>query len=148
MTTFVTETFFLPDEVERKSWSVPADIYNLSYSLQRRCQAGHVFVPIRSMQFMAVLDRNEIIFIDSQSYAVSENEGGRLILIAWEFSESCDRDALTEPVPCEVVFYEQENKDVQLRLIAEFRQAMELLDQRYRDEELPAKGAKILELKQ
>jgi len=70
-----------------------------------------------------------------------------LILIAWKFSDSHDRDALTDPMPCEVVFYERQNKDLQLRLIAEFRQAMELMDKRYRDDQLPAKGAKILMLK-
>jgi len=147
MTSIVTETFFLPDEVVRKAWSVPAEIYNLYHSLQLRCQIGHVFVPIRSMQFMAVLDKNEIVFVDSQSYAVSGDEGGRLILIAWKFAESHDRDALSEPVPCEVVFYQQDNSDLQRRLIAEFRQAMELLDQRYRDAQIPANGAKILSLR-
>lgn len=146
MTTIVTETFFLPKEVARKQWSVPADIYNLYRALQLRTQAGHVFVPIRNMQFMAVLDKSEIVFVDSQSYAVSKDGGGRLILVAWKFAESADRDALTDPVPCEVVFYEQDNNELQLRLVSEFRQAMELLDQRYRDEQLPAKGAKILSL--
>lgn len=146
MTTIVTETFFLPKEVERKQWSVPAEIYNLYHALQMRCQTGHVFVPIRNMQFMAVLDKNEIVFVDSQSYAVSKDEGGRLILIVWKFVQSTDRDALTDPVPCEVVFYEQNNSDLQLRLVSEFRQAMELMDQRYRDEQLPAKGAKILSM--
>ena len=146
MTTIVTETFFLPKEVERKQWSVPAGIYNLYRALQMHCHAGHVFVPIRNMQFMAVLDKNEIVFVDSQSYAVSKDEGGRLILVAWKFAESIDRDALTDPVPCEVVFYEKHHRDLQLRLISEFRQAMELMDQRYRNEQLPAKGAKILKL--
>ena len=146
MTTIVTETFFLPKEVERKSWSAPADIYNLYHSLLVRSQSGHVFVPIRSLQFLAILDKNEIIFVDSQSYAVSENEGGRLILIVWEFTKSHDRAALTEPMNCEVIFYEQKNRDLQLRLVSEFRNAMQLLDQRYRNEHLPAKGAKILKL--
>lgn len=146
MTIIVTETFFLPKEVERKNWSAPADIYNLYHSLQVRSQSGHVFVPIRSMQFMAVLDKNEIVFVDSQSYAVSKDEGGRLILIAWKFAESHDRDALTDPMACEVVFYEKKNNDLQLRLVSEFRQAMQLLDQRYRNEQMPAKGAKILTL--
>ena len=146
MTTITTETFFLPDEVARKDWSVPAEIYSLYYSLQARSQTGHVFVPIRSMQFMAVLDKNEIVFVDSQSYAVSSEARGRLILIAWKFSISHDRDALTDPVPCEVVFYEKKSSDVQLRLISEFRQAMEQMDQRYRDEQLPGCGAKILTL--
>jgi hypothetical protein len=145
--TTTTETFFLPDEVARKDWSVPAEIYNLYYSLQSRSMTGHVFVPIRTMQFMAVLDKSEIVFVDSQSYAVSSDEGGRLILIAWQFTQSHDRDALSDPVPCEVVFYERKNSDMQLRLIAEFKHALELLDQRYRSEKLPSSGAKILNLR-
>ena len=146
MTTIVTETFFLPREVARKQWMLPAEIYNLYHSLQVRCETGHVFVPIRNMQFMAVLDKNEIVFVDSQSYAVSNDEGGRLILIAWKIDTTHERDALTDPMPCEVVFYEQNNSDLQLRLIAEFRHAIEMLDQRYRDEQMPAEGAKILNL--
>jgi hypothetical protein len=66
--------------------------------------------------------------------------------VSWNFAESVDRDALTDPVACEVVFYEKYDSNLQLRLVPEFRQAMELLDQRYRDEQLPAKGAKILSL--
>lgn len=146
MTTTVTETFFLPKEIDRKTWSVPAEIYNLYHSLQRRNEVGHVFVPIRSLQFMAILDKNEIVFVDSQSYAVSETEGGRLILLAWKFPSSHDRDSLTDAMPCEVVFYANKNSDLQLRMIAEFKEAMELMDQRYRDEQIPAKGAKILTL--
>jgi hypothetical protein len=99
------------------------------------------------MQFLAVMDKGEIVFVDSQSYAVSEDEGGRLILIAWQFTESNDREALTDPVPCEVVFYERKHDDIQLRLVSELRKALELMDQRYRDEQMPAKGAKILSLR-
>ncbi len=148
MTTFVTETFFLPKEAGREHWSVPAEIYNLYRSLQGRSETGHIFIPIRSMQFMAVLDKYEIIFVDSQSYAVSKDEGGRLIVIAWKFSSigMHDRASLSEPVPCEVVFYGRINSEIQLRLVSEFRKAMELVDQRYRNSQLPAKGAKILTL--
>jgi hypothetical protein len=99
------------------------------------------------MQFLAVMDKDEIVFVDSQSYAVSEDEGGRLILIAWQFKEPHEREALTAPLPCEVVFYESKNVDTQLRLVSEFRKALELMDQRYRDEQIPAKGAKILSLR-
>ncbi|NOR43185.1 MAG: hypothetical protein GQ572_07585 [Gammaproteobacteria bacterium] len=151
MTNTVTETFFLPKEVDRKSWLVPAEIYNLFHSLQARNHVGHVFVPIRIMQFMAVLDKNEIVFVDGQSYAVSENssgenEGGRLILISWKFPTSHDRDSLDEPMPCEVIYYDKKNSDLQLRLILAFREAMELMDQRYRDKEIPVQGAQILTL--
>ena len=146
MTIITQETFFLPKEVEREKWSVPADTYNLYRSLLKRCTMGHVFVPIRNLQFMAVLDKNEIVFIDSMSYAYSNNEGGRLILVAWSFASSQDRDALTQPKPCEVIFYKKYDPELQLRLVTEFRKALEQMDQRYRNEELPAKGAKILNL--
>ena len=138
------ETFFLPAEVEREKWTVPAGIYNLYRSLQARSETGNVFVPVRSMQIMAVLDRNEILFVDSLSYAVSDDVGGRLVLLAWQFDTSHHRDALIDPMPCDIVFYRQKNSDLQLRLVSEFRQAMELL---YRDEQIPAEGAKILTLK-
>ncbi len=146
MSNIVTETFFLPAEVGRQDWFVPSKIYNLYRSLLNRSLTDNVFVPIRSMQFLAVMDKDEIVFVDSQSYAVSENEGGRLILVAWQFGDVRDREALTDPVSCEVVFYEQKNREIQLRLVSELRKAMELMDQRYRDEQLPAKGAKILGL--
>lgn len=146
MNNITTETFFLPKEIERKQWSVPAELYNLYRSLLKRCTTGHVFVPIRGLQFMAILDNSEIVFVDSQSYAYSKDEGGRLILIAWTFASTQYRDALTQPMPCEVVFYEQKNPELQLRLIAEFKKSMELLDTRYRDMQLPAKGARILTL--
>jgi hypothetical protein len=146
MTTEVTETFFLPREIERLDWSVPPDVYNLYRSLLIRNKKKPVFVPIRSMQFMAVLDRNEILFIDSQSYAVSKNTGGRMILVAWQFAESPQRKSLNNPVSCELVFYEQKNDTTQLRLASEFKQAMELLDKRYRDS-LPAQsGINIVEI--
>ena len=146
MTKIVTETFFLPDEVDREPWSVTADIYNLCHSLLNRSATEHVFIPIRSMQFMAIADGHEIIFVDSQSYAVSDNQGGRLILVGWQFPASHDRDSLSSPVPCEVVFYGRKSSDLQLRLITEFKKALELMDQRYRDSELPLQGAKILNL--
>lgn len=151
MTTTVTETFFLPKEIARKQWLLPAGIYNLYHSLYAKNETGHVFVPIRNLQFMAVLDKNEIVFVDGQSYAVvknkaGEDEGGRLILLAWKFPVSHDRDSLDEPMPCEVVFYDKKNTELQLRMILAFREALELMDQRYRDKEIPVQGAQILTL--
>jgi hypothetical protein len=146
MVNLVTEKFFLPPEVDRQAWSVPSEIYNLYRSLLSKSLTGNVFVPIRSMQFLAVMDKNEIIFVDSQSYAVSGDEGGRLILIAWKFQGAHDREALTDPVPCEVVYYARKDKDTQLRLVHDFRNALEQLDQRYRDEQMPEEGAKIINL--
>ena len=142
-----TETFFLPEENSRTSWKTPARIYNLYRSLLIRNKGKPVFVPIRSMQFMAILDQQEINFIDSQSYAVRGDEGGRMILLAWNFSRSSQRETLDNPVPCEVVFFEQRNEDVQRRLVGEFKQAMELIDQRFRQNIPGINGVKIVAIK-
>lgn len=88
---------------------------------------------------MAILDQYEILFVDSQSYAVSGNTGGRMILISWQYDQPKSRDSLDKPVPCHVIFYERDNSDLQRRIVVEFKQAMELLDKRYRDS-LPAQG--------
>lgn len=92
------------------------------------------------MQFMAVLDHHEIVFVDSQSYAVSNEYGGRIILIAWQYnSHSLQRNSLNEAVDTDVVFYDQKNKTLQQRLVSEFHLAMKQLDARYRDR-LPKAG--------
>ena len=104
-------------------------------------------MPIRSMQFMAILDQQEINFIDSQSYAVQGDEGGRMILLSWNFSRSGQRETLDNPVPCEIVFFEQRNEDVQRRLVGEFMQAMELIDQRFRQNTPGINGVKIVAIK-
>jgi len=46
-----------------------------------------------------------------------------------------------------VVYYARKDTTAQLRLVTEFKQAMELMDKRYRDKVIPAEGARILPLK-
>jgi hypothetical protein len=142
----VTETFFLPEEVGRKAWSIPSDIYNLASTLLARSEFGCVFVPIRSLQFLAVITGSEIVFVDSQSYAYNQQQGGRLIMLAWKYLNTASRQALNQPVECEVRFYHPESSEIQLRLTVDFRKALEQLDRRYRDQALPPDGARILKL--
>jgi len=139
-----TETFFRPSEVARLASAVPAAVYNTARSLLARSRTGSVFVPIRSMQFLAVIDRAEIVFVDSQAYAHQDGEGGRLILIAWQPHPEPGRDSLAAPVPCDIVCYDDGLQQTQQRLVTEFPRALQDLDQRYRDALLPAQGARIL----
>lgn len=147
MTVSATETFFLPDEVGREASSVPADIYNLARTLLGRSEFSCVFVPIRSLQYLGVITENEIVFVDSQAYACNGNEGGRLIVTVWQFRSTHGRGSLSEPVDCDVVFYAPDSEEVQVRLIGDFREALELLDERYREGALPPDGARILKLR-
>jgi hypothetical protein len=147
MTNRVTETFFMPPEVARESWSCPADIYNLTHTLLTRSEYDCVFVPIRSMQYLAVINASEIIFVDSQAYAYRDNEGGRLIMLAWIFDSAAHRRALNEPVPCEVACYHADSAMLQLRLVNTYREALNLMDRRYRDKAIPADGARVVKLR-
>jgi len=139
-----TETFFRPPELARVASALPATLYNTAQNLLARSRSGCVFVPIRSMQYIGVIDRAEIVFVDSQAYAHQAGQGGRLITIAWQPRLTADRSSLTEPVPCDIVFYETQQRETQQRLVGEFALAMQDLDRRYRGAALPAQGARIL----
>ncbi len=140
------QTFFLPDQFSQKTSAMRADCYNLAHTLLKRTDSDHVFVPIRSMQYLAVIDGDDFWFVDSQAYAVNENEGGRMITVSWHSNAALDRKALNEQVPIQVVFYDRDMVQIQLRLTGEFHQAMLQMDQRYRDQQIPQEGARIIKL--
>lgn len=148
MSATVTEVFFRPDEIARFSSSIPADIYNLLHTVLVRSDNDCVFVPVRSLQYLGVITIHEIVFVDSMSYIVDEGEGGRVIMLAWEFNHGHGRDSLEKPMACDVVYYHAGGYDVQPRLVSEFRDALVLMDRRYREHMLPKRGARILKLKQ
>ena len=52
-------------EVWRERRSMPAATYNLARTLQMRSPQGVAFVPIRSLQVLAIVDRHEFVFVDS-----------------------------------------------------------------------------------
>jgi hypothetical protein len=121
----VRETFFRPEEHSRERSALPADIVNSMRTLLNRGGGSCLFVPIRSMQYQAVVERDEIVFVDAQGgYAHQDGEGGRLIRIAWLPAPAGERDSLSGPVFCEMVYYFPDLKDVQRRLLAEIRPAL------------------------
>ncbi len=124
------ETFFRPAEFERRDWTVPVTLYKLCRKPLRDAGVSCVFVPIRSMQFIAVIDAEEIVFVDSQAYIAQAGVGGRVILLAWRFAPASSLESLARPVPCTVVHYKPNLKDVQRRLVGEFTKALKLLEQR------------------
>lgn len=118
----VRETFFRPAEYSRRASSLPADLYN-DLQLVLRGQVGTcVFIPLRALQYQAVVEREEVIFVDSQGgYAHQDGVGGRLIRIAWALAPAAGRDSLAAPVPCEILYYAPGLKETQWRLLGELR---------------------------
>lgn len=119
---YVEETFFRPAETGREARTLPADLYNLAHVLLARAANSCLFVPIRSMQYLAVLDAQEFIFVN--------REGGRMIDLAWQRFRVSERAALDEPVPYEVVYYAAKGAETMRRLQGEFRKALQSLQGR------------------
>jgi hypothetical protein len=115
------ERFYREQELARRPDFLSASTYNLAHTLLAR--AGKcLFVPIRNMQYMAVLDAEEFIFVDSQNRAWVE--------LAWQHFRPQARSALDERVPFEVVHYLPQAAETMKRLPAEFHQALLSLAER------------------
>lgn len=97
------------------------------------------------MQFLAVVERQEIIFIDHQGgYAVQDEEGGRLIVLAWQFPQVELRDSLSKPVQMELVHYRQGVKALHRRIMGEFSKALACLSEKSADGDVELKQPLIL----
>ncbi len=127
------ERFYREQEIARLPDFLPAATYNLAHTLLAR--AGQcLFVPIRSMQYMAVLDAEEFIFVDSQKRAWVE--------LAWQHFRPQTRSSLDERVPFEVVHYLPQAAETMKRLPGEFQLALQLLAGRQK----PDTPASVLDL--
>ena len=127
------ERFYREQEIARLPEFLPAATYNLAHTLLAR--AGRcLFVPIRSMQYMAVLDLEEFIFVDSQNRAWVE--------LAWQRFRPQARASLDERVPFEVVHYLPQAAQTMKRLPMAFYLALQELA----DRQKPKTSASVLEL--
>lgn len=145
MTTHITsETFFRPPELTREKIKIPAVLFNRCRLMLQRCEYDHIFVPIRSMQYIAVIDDEEIIFVDSLNYAVRDGEGGRMILLAWGFGREGVRDSLSAPVSVDLIHYAADARELHNRLMVELPKALDLLEERARKHGCEAKQKKVL----
>ncbi len=118
----IEETFYRTDELRRQTSAMSGATYNLAHQLVAHSPQGCVFVPIRRMQYLAVLDAQEFIFIDSQ--------GDRRIELAWQGFHPQTRTALDEPVAFDLVYYRSQGKATMRWLPGEFYKSMMQLSER------------------
>ncbi|MEK6686175.1 MAG: hypothetical protein AABY99_07280 [Pseudomonadota bacterium] len=112
-------TCYRDPEINRETRYLPAITYNLAITLLSRCATRHLFVPIRSMQYMAIIDHEEFVFIDGERKC--------WIDIAWQNFKPQARDALDQPVAYEAVYYSENMSSVMIRLQSEFPAALQAL---------------------
>ena len=140
----LSEIFFRPDELACERLTIPAPLYNQCRLMLTRCDYQHIFVPVRSMQFQAVIDEREVIFVDNQAYAVRDGEGGRLIRLAWRFRRDRDRESLTEPAPIDLVYYDDKARELHTRLVGEFKKALDQMEARLKEKGCETHPVKVL----
>jgi len=134
MTAHDTQSFFTPNEFSCQKSRLLSQTYNLAHVLLNRNKSSHLFVPIRSLQYLAVIEKNAFWFVDSLAYAVRGDEGGRLIRVSWHpLINANQREGLTQNMDCRVIFYGDDMSEIQKRLNSEFYQSMLQIDQRHRD---------------
>ena len=148
MTAHDTQSFFKPKVFSSQTSRLVSTTYNLAHVLLNRSESDHLFIPIRSLQYLALIEKDAFWFIDSMAYAVQDDEGGRLIKISWHpLIPVSQREGLTQHMDCEVNFYGEDMSLMQTRLNNEFYQAMLQIDQRHRDTISSTGSIKILSLK-
>jgi len=127
-------TCYRDTELCREPRLLPALTYNTAHLLLEHSKEGVVFVPIRGMQYLAVIDHEEIIFLDSEHKSWVE--------IAWQNFLPQQRSALTEPVPYEAVYYTPDTRKTMKRLLVEFPPALKALAAK----DSPSTAAHIIKL--
>jgi hypothetical protein len=109
-------TCYRNPELAREPRFLPAATYNLAHTLLARSTTGCLFVPIRAMQYLAILDAEEFVFLDGERKC--------WIDIAWQDFRPQVRASLDEPVPYQAVYYQPDAAQLMARLQAELPRAL------------------------
>lgn len=110
------EKFYRGELVQKERHRLPGEVYNQTRIMLVRNSWEGVFVPIRSMQYQAVIDLEEIIFIDAIA--------GRNIQCAWREFDANGRKTVNASVEFEWEYYVEPDVNFERRLLGEFSKAL------------------------
>ncbi|VAW72707.1 hypothetical protein MNBD_GAMMA15-1874 [hydrothermal vent metagenome] len=108
-------SFECGEEISRDVRQLPADYYKKVLVLFSRSQGESLFIPIRSMQYLAVIENDEIIFIDGLS--------PRRVEFAWRNFHH-ESEVLDAPLSYDCVVFEKKGFEVLKRMQGEFLKAL------------------------
>lgn len=109
-------SLYRDEALSTESRALRAQTYNMGHVLLAKNPDGVVFLPIRSMQFLAILDTEEWVFVDG--------EKKHLIEVAWQKFRPQVRNAIDEAVPFEAVFYTEASLSLMPRLESAVHEAL------------------------
>ena len=125
-------TVYRAEPLASEARLLPATTYNLAHLLLKRSN-GVQFVPVRAMQFLAIVDAEEIVFVDH----LDKREAA----IVWHRFRPQARSALDAPVPYEAVYYRADHVELMRRLQTELPRALAT----QAGKERPGRGAQVLQ---
>ncbi len=142
------ETFFRPPELRRESLTLSATLYHRIHRLLKTAhqQTKSVFVPIRTMQYLAIVDAEEVAFVDAEGgYKYQQgNLGGRIIELSWRHFHPQSRASIADPVPYVVIYYLDRAEHTMKQIFSEFSKALEQLEHSHQSSQPILKEAHIL----
>lgn len=113
-------TCYRDPDLAREPRFLPAATYNMAHTLLSRSTSGCLFIPVRAVQYLAILDAEELVFIDGDRKC--------WIDIAWQDFRPQRRASLDEPVPYQAVYYRADSAQLMARLQAELPRALKELE--------------------
>lgn len=111
------ERFVRGPAIRCEQRTLAAGTYNLLKILQVRARPDALFVPIRSMLFLAVADDEEVVFLDGATSRCR-------IELAWRQFRPQGRENLDAPIPYHLIHYTEASLTVMQRLQSEFHRAL------------------------
>lgn len=109
-------------ELSREQRTIPADLYNNIHIQFTRGTNDCLFVPIRTMQYLAVIDNDEIVFVDGL--------GPRTIEISWCDFKAGKRIDLRAPVEFTCIYYHEKGREIMKRMQVELHKALIILKEK------------------
>ena len=113
---FMEITCYRNPEIAREPRYLSAATYNQAHTLLSRTNSGCLFIPIRAMQYLAILDAEELVFLDGERKCWVD--------IAWRNFRPQQRNSLDDPVAYEAVYYQPSSAGLMARLQAELPRAL------------------------
>lgn len=121
------ERFYRGDTLGTEICSLSAETYNNMRRLIARYDGAQVFVPVRSLQYMAVVSEKEVIFVDIHIQRVTE--------LSWSRFQSNDRGGLNSPVHYSCAWHNSKAHERMQKISTEFAESIKALLIKMRNKE-------------
>ncbi len=116
------ESFITGEIMGIEQRTLPANTYNLMRTLFHQSGRSCLFVPIRSMQYQAIIDEKEVSFV----YAHRRTH----IEFVWRKFKPQQRESLDDAVDYEFIYYDERAPETMKRAQIEFHKFCQQLYER------------------